>query len=137
MFSGFPSNGFCSTLVRYHIQNGSFDQDIILDGIDAIYAASWPKAIHEANGAMQLFITKRANEKQRQALVNISSGQAKGEGPFALFAGTFSDRFYEKFRSRGCSTFDKELSIQKPIENEELIEKIKQLITKHSSSECQ
>jgi hypothetical protein len=88
-FSGFPSNGFCNTLVLYHIQNGSFDQEINLDGLDAIYAASWPKAIHEGNGTMQLYITKKANEQQRQALVNILSGQAKGEGPFALFAGTF------------------------------------------------
>lgn len=37
---------------------------------------------------MQLFITKKANEQQRKALVNILSGHARGEGPFALFAGT-------------------------------------------------
>ena len=88
-FSGFPSNGFCRALVLYHIQNGSYGQDTNLDGLDAIYAASWPKAIHEGNGTMQLFITKKANEQQRKALVNILSGQAKGDGPFVLFAGTF------------------------------------------------
>jgi hypothetical protein len=37
---------------------------------------------------LQLFITKKANDQQRKALVNIMSGQAKGEGPFALFATT-------------------------------------------------
>jgi hypothetical protein len=88
-FSGFPSNGFCRALVLYHIQNGSYGQDTNLDGLDAIYAASWPKAIHEGNGTMQLFITKKANEQQRKALVNILSGQANGDGPFVLFAGTF------------------------------------------------
>jgi hypothetical protein len=29
-------------------------------------------------------------QSQRQALIQIVSGQAKGDGPFALFAGTFS-----------------------------------------------
>ena len=81
-FSGFPSAGFCRTLVLYHIQNGSYGKDINLDGLDAIYAVSWPKAIHEGNGTMQLFITRKASEQQRQALVNILSGQAKGDGPF-------------------------------------------------------
>jgi hypothetical protein len=88
-FSGFPSNGFCRALVLYHIQNGNYGQDISLDDLDAVYAASWPKAIHEGNGTMQLFITQKANEQQRKALVNILSGKAKGEGPFQLFAGTF------------------------------------------------
>ncbi|MGI0044627.1 MAG: DUF1326 domain-containing protein [Nitrososphaeraceae archaeon] len=88
-FSGFPSNGFCRALVLYHIQNGSYGQDINLDGLDAVYAASWPKAIHEGNGTMQLFITQNANEQPRKALVNILSGKANGDGPFQLFAGTF------------------------------------------------
>ena len=88
-FSGFPSAGFCRTLVLYHIQNGSYGKDINLDGLVAIYAVSWPKAIHEGNGTMQLFITKKGSEQQRQALVNILSGQAKGDGPFVRFAGTF------------------------------------------------
>ena len=37
----------------------------------------------------QYYITNKANEEQRQALINICSGQAKGDGHFALFAGTF------------------------------------------------
>ena len=47
---------------------------------------------------------------------------------------TASDRFYEEFRSRGCSKYDRQLFIQKPIENKELIEKIKQLISRYSST---
>jgi hypothetical protein len=50
---------------------------------------SWPKAIPEGNGTAQLFITNKADEEQRQALINIVSGRAKGDGPFALFTGTF------------------------------------------------
>jgi hypothetical protein len=54
-----------------------------------VYTASWPKAIHEGNGTMQLFISKSASEKQRDALVKIFSGEAKGEGHFAVFRPTF------------------------------------------------
>ena len=87
-FSGFPTYGSCHTLVLFHIRSGSYG-DTRLDGLDFISAVYWPKAIHEGNGTAQLFITNRANEEQRQALINIYSGQAKGDGPFALFAGTF------------------------------------------------
>jgi hypothetical protein len=34
------------------------------------------------------------NDEQRKSLIQIVSGRAKGDGPFALFAGTFS-RFLE------------------------------------------
>src|SRR5262245_46199825 len=43
---------------------------------------------------------------------------------------TASERFYEEFRSKEHCTLDKELFIHKPIENEKLIKKIKQLISK-------
>jgi hypothetical protein len=71
----------------FHIKSGKYG-NVKLDGLDLVYAASWPKAIHEGTGTVQLFITKRAHENQRQALINIFSGQAKGEGPFAVFAPT-------------------------------------------------
>jgi hypothetical protein len=73
--------------VLYHITSGIYGS-IKLDGIDVIYAGSWPKAIHEGNGTMQLFISKKATEDQRRAIVDIFTGKAKGEGPFALFADT-------------------------------------------------
>ena len=38
---------------------------------------------------MQLFITKNADEEQRRAIIRIITGQAKGDGPFALFAPTY------------------------------------------------
>jgi hypothetical protein len=76
-------------LVLYHIREGNFGGNIKLDGLEVIYAASWPKAIHEGNDIMQLYITKNADEQQRQAIVNIFSGKAKIDGSFALFAPTF------------------------------------------------
>ena len=87
-FNGFPTYGYCRALILYHIQSGNFG-DAKLDGLEAIVAVSWPKAIHEGNGTFQLFVTKTADQNQRQALVNIFSGKAKGDGPFALFAATY------------------------------------------------
>ena len=88
-FSGFPTYGKCRTIVLFHIRSGSYG-DTKLDGLDFIVAESWPKAIHEGNGTALLLITNKANEEQRKSLIQIVSGQAKGDGPFALFAGTFS-----------------------------------------------
>jgi hypothetical protein len=87
-FSSFPTYGFCRALVLYHIKEGNYGDSIDLNGLEVIYAVSWPKAIHEGNGTMQLFIAKNSNENQRQAIVNIFTGTARGEGPFAIFANT-------------------------------------------------
>ena len=78
-FSSFPTYGFCRALVLYHIREGNYGDNIGLNGIEVIYAVSWPKAIHEGNGTMQLFITKNSNKNQRKAIVNIFTGTAKGE----------------------------------------------------------
>src|SRR5918995_1913125 len=87
-FNGFPTYGSCQALILFHIRSGSYG-DTDLDGLDFITAVYWPKAIHEGNGTAQLFVTNKANDEQRQAIINIVSGQAKGNGPFALFAGTY------------------------------------------------
>ena len=88
-FTGFPTYGNCRSLILFHIREGNFGDNVKLDGLEVIDAVSWPKAIHEGNGTMQLFITKNADEEQRQALIRIITGQAKGDGPFALFAPTY------------------------------------------------
>ncbi|MGI0037034.1 MAG: DUF1326 domain-containing protein [Nitrososphaera sp.] len=87
-FSGFPTFGFCRAVTLYHITEGQYGS-VNLAGLDVVFVASWPKAIHEGNGTTQLFVTNRASEEQRNAIVTIFSGQAKGDGPFAIFAPTF------------------------------------------------
>jgi hypothetical protein len=87
-FNGFPTYGSCQALVLIHIRSGSYG-GIRLDGLDFVAAEYWPKAIHEGNGTAQYFIINRASEEQRHALIKICSGQAKGDGHFALFASTF------------------------------------------------
>jgi hypothetical protein len=80
----------------FHIRNGSYGT-VALDGIDVILAASWPKAIHEGNGTGQLFISHKAEVDQRNALVNIFTGNAKGDGPFAIFASTIKYQLEPQF----------------------------------------
>jgi hypothetical protein len=87
-FNGFPTYGSCRTLILFHIKSGNYGDNIKLDGLDVVFAASWPKAIHEGNGTAKLFISKYTNEQQRQAILSIFSGQAKGEAPFAILAST-------------------------------------------------
>jgi hypothetical protein len=86
-FNGFPTYGFCRALVLYHIRTGHYGT-VKLNDLDLVYAASWPKAIHEGNGTVQFFITRKASEQQREGLIRIFSGKAKGDGPFAVFAPT-------------------------------------------------
>jgi hypothetical protein len=88
-FSGYPTDGYCEALVGYHIREGRYGKTK-LDGIDVVYAAAWPKAIHQGNGTLRLYVSDTTTPAQRDAVVRIFSGQAQGGGPFALFAGTFS-----------------------------------------------
>lgn len=88
-FSGFPTNNKCEALVGYHIRQGHYGA-VSLDGLDCIYAGAWPNPIHEGHGTATLFITEQASPAQRDALTAILTGQAGGEGPFAIFAGTIT-----------------------------------------------
>jgi hypothetical protein len=86
-FSGFPNYGRCEALVGYHIRSGNYG-NVSLNGLDFIYAASWPRAIHDGNGTMRVYITDQAFAEQRHAIAEIAYGRAKGNGPFAVFAST-------------------------------------------------
>ncbi len=74
-------------MTLYDIVKGNYG-NVKLDGLQVVEAYNWPKAIHEGDGTMQMFITKNANEEQRKALEEIFYGRAKGNGSFAIFAST-------------------------------------------------
>jgi hypothetical protein len=74
-------------MVLYKINKGSYGETN-LDGLPVVYAASWPKAIHEGNGTLQLWSTEKTTSKQREAIDQIFHGKAKGNGPFAIFGTT-------------------------------------------------
>jgi hypothetical protein len=86
-FSGFPTGGRCEALVGYHIRNGNYGA-VPLAGRDFIYAASWPRAIHEGGGTLRVYIDERASPEQRAALTEITYGRAGGTGCFPVFSAT-------------------------------------------------
>lgn len=87
-FSAPPTRGFCEGTGAWKIGKGHFGE-VPLDGLGVGFAAHWPKAIHEGNGTLALFIDERADPKQREAILTICSGQAGGL-PFEILAQTFS-----------------------------------------------
>jgi hypothetical protein len=86
-FSGFPTYGFCRAMVFMKITKGNYG-DVPLDGLSVVYVGSWPKAIHEGSGTLQIYVSKEANQKQRDAITKLVHGKAKGNGFFAIFATT-------------------------------------------------
>ncbi len=87
-FSAPPTTGSCEGIGVWKIERGKYD-DLSLDGLGLAFAAKWPKAIHEGNGTVCLFVDERANQQQREALLEIGSGKAGGL-PFEILATTFS-----------------------------------------------
>jgi hypothetical protein len=77
----------CRALVLYSITSGNYG-NVKLDGMDVIYAGSWPKAIHDGNGTAQIFVSNKATPAQRDALVKIIAGQAKGREQYNIFQTT-------------------------------------------------
>jgi len=53
---------------------GRYFGSVRLDGLRAALITSWPGAIHEGNGTMQVIIDERADERQRDALLKILTG---------------------------------------------------------------
>lgn len=87
-FSAPPTQGYCEGLGAWRIQKGKFGA-VSLDGLGLAFAAHWPKAIHEGNGTVCLFFDERADAAQRDALLQIATGQVGGL-PFEIIATTFS-----------------------------------------------
>src|SRR2546427_8596775 len=87
-FSAPPTLGYCQGMGAWRINRGRYG-DVPLDGLGLGFAAHWPKAIHEGNGTVCIFVDEKAKAAQREALIMIASGQAGGL-PFEILATTFS-----------------------------------------------
>jgi len=86
---GIPTGGFCEAIVAWHVRNGHYG-DIPLDGLDLVAAWSWPAAIHDGDGTAAYFVSEHATPEQREAVAEILTGRAGGQGPFEVFATTFT-----------------------------------------------
>jgi hypothetical protein len=87
-FAGYPDPGNCEAMIGGEVEEGSFG-DVSLAGVRYVIAFTYPKAIHEGNGQVALFIDDRATPAQAEAIATILSGRAGGM-PFEALAGTIS-----------------------------------------------
>jgi hypothetical protein len=83
-----PSEGDCEGILAWHIREGRFG-DVGLDGLNLVGLGAFDGNIWAgAKADMALFVDERADERQRQALQTIWSGQAGGwPGEFAELIG--------------------------------------------------
>src|SRR4029453_18160572 len=83
-FNALPDKGHCHAVAAIQIDEGHYG-DTRLDGLRIGAIFKWPGAIHEGNCEALAFVDERADEKQREALLRIMTGQ--DTDPFAtMFA---------------------------------------------------
>ena len=90
-FSALPTHGHCSAVVGIQIEQG-FHGGTTLDGLRVATIFRWPGPIHKGNGEAVPIVERRADEKQRDALLRIMSGQdtAPGATMFSVFSSMLS-----------------------------------------------
>jgi len=77
VFLSTPTEGDCTVLVGWHIENGN-DGKVKLDGLNVALAVVSPGTMHEVKWKVALYVDERASEEQKGSLVKIFAGQAGG-----------------------------------------------------------
>jgi hypothetical protein len=85
-FVGIPNEGKCEFIIGYSVRDGRVG-NVSMNGVRAVVAAKYPKAIHEGHGHVVLFVDEQASDEQVNALVSVLSGQLGGM-PWEALAGT-------------------------------------------------
>ena len=73
-FNAPPTYGDCRAVIGYQIDRGHYG-DVRLDSLRAALLVSWPGAIHQGNGTMQVIVDESADPRQREALRKIIHGE--------------------------------------------------------------
>jgi len=76
-FFSAPTDGDCTVLVGWHIENGSFS-DVDLEGLNVALAAYAPGHMLEVKWRVALYLDETASQQQKDALTQIFTGQAGG-----------------------------------------------------------
>lgn len=90
-FNALPTRGDCRAAVAGRIDKGHFG-DVSLDGLHWAATFAWPEAVHLGNGEAMIVVDERADERQREAMLKILSGQETEPGAtvFSVFASTMT-----------------------------------------------
>jgi hypothetical protein len=98
-FNAKPTHGHCDGLSGIHIIDGTYSNDIKLDGLNMALIGSWPGPVHEGHGKACYFVDDRCNDKQFEALSEIITGRAGDGGPFSIYA-SIIEEYDEPKRAR-------------------------------------
>ena len=90
-FNALPDKGHCQAVAGIQIDEGHHG-DTRLDGLRIAAIFKWPGAVHEGNGEALAFVDARADDKQREALLRIMTGQDTDPMAtmFAVYASTLT-----------------------------------------------
>jgi hypothetical protein len=104
-FAQAPDNGFCESVLFWHIQTGHYG-DIDLDGLSFVRVGRWEGDLWagKAKGAAGVFIDERADERQTEVLPRIFGGRAGGFP--ALVASFFAEGRQSRGVERARITFE-------------------------------
>ncbi|WP_340316359.1 DUF1326 domain-containing protein [Rhizorhabdus argentea] len=86
-FDGLPDKGHCYAVAGIQIDEGHY-RETRLDGLRIAAVFKWPGPIHEGHGEAIAFLENRADDKQRDALLRIMTGQ--DTDPFATMFAVYS-----------------------------------------------
>ena len=78
--AGQPTNGYCDVTLVFHIDQGRYGSEK-LDGLNFVVAIHSPGVMGKGNLAVGVITDERATAAQKEAIVQIASGQ--GGGPMA------------------------------------------------------
>jgi hypothetical protein len=87
-FAGVPNEGKCEGVFGCAVKDGTFG-GTSLNGLRFAIAFKYPKAIHEGNGHVVLFVDDKAPQGQVDAIATILSGKMGGM-PWEALGGTIA-----------------------------------------------
>ena len=96
-FNARPTHGKCEGLFGIQIKDGNYGSTKI-DGLNLVWIASYPGAIHEGHGKASMYIDNTATDEQFDVLSKIITGKAKGSA-FDVYSATL-DHFEEPKRAK-------------------------------------
>ena len=88
-FNALPDKGHCHAVAAIQIDQG-YHGETPLGGLVICALFKWPGAVHEGHGEALAFVDERADDKQREALLKIMTGQDTDPMAtmFAVYAST-------------------------------------------------
>ena len=83
-FNALPTHGDCHAVIGFQVREGRYG-DVALDGTRFASIVSWPGPIHDGDGTIQIVVDDACSDEQRDAILQIASGQ-EGGAYFEIFA---------------------------------------------------